>query len=40
MKKKYIYFYDPKVYAIYYRATKTLYYNMYFTAKTKLILFK
>lgn len=40
MKKKYICFYDPKVYAIYYRATNTIYYNVTFAANTKLYVVK
>jgi len=40
MKKKYICFCDPKVYAIYYRATNTIYYNVAFATNTKLYVIK
>ena len=40
MKKKFICFNDPKVYAIYYRATNTIYYNIAFAANTKLYVIK
>ena len=40
MKKKYICFCDPKVYAIYYRATNTIYYNVAVAADTKLYVIK
>ena len=38
MRKKYIKYHRGDVYAIYYRANRTMYYNLAFQAKTKLIL--
>lgn len=40
MIKKYIFFDDPTVYAIYYRATNTIYYNVMFAARTKLYVIR
>ncbi len=40
MIKKYIFYNDKKVFALYYRETKTIYYNVNFAAETKLIIFK
>lgn len=40
MRKKYICFNDPKVYAIYYRVTKVIYYNIAFAANTKIYVIK
>lgn len=40
MIRKYIYYCDKRVFALYYKTTKTIYYNINFAADTKLILFK
>lgn len=40
MNKKYVYYYDKRVFALYYRTTNTIYYNIDFAANTKLILLK
>lgn len=40
MRKKYICFSDPKVYAIYYRATNTIYYNVAFATNIKMYVIK
>nr|DAV98897.1 MAG TPA: hypothetical protein [Caudoviricetes sp.] len=40
MIKKYICFDSPKVYAIYYRVTNTIYYNVMFAAQTKLYIIR
>ena len=40
MIKKNILFNDPTVYAIFYRATNTIYYNVMFAAYTKLYVIK
>lgn len=38
--KKYIEYNDNKIYALFYKKTKTIYYNLCFTYKTKIIIFK
>ncbi|WP_279221150.1 hypothetical protein [Clostridium sp. AM27-31LB] len=40
MRRKYINYYQRTIYAIYYRSTKTIYYNLAFAGDTKLIIFK
>lgn len=40
MIKKHIYYKDKTIFALYYRATNTIYYNLLFVAETKLILVK
>lgn len=40
MIQKYIYYQDKAIYALYYRNTNTIYYNLFFDAVTKLILIK
>ena len=39
MIHKYIYYNEPNVYAVYYRTTKIIYYNLNFIGKIQLILF-
>ena len=40
MIKKYIYWYDCRVYAIYYSSINTIYYNLDFNGATQLIICK
>ena len=40
MNRKYIHYDNPEVYALYYRETNTIYYNMDFGYVTHIILFK
>ena len=40
MIKKYINYYDGRVYAIFYRKSNTIYYNLFYTGTTKLIIYK
>lgn len=40
MIKKYIRYHDQKIFAVFYKDTKTLYYNKLFTWHMKVILFK
>lgn len=40
MIKKYICYYDRKVYAIFYKDTKTIYYNLNYIGTTQLILYR
>ena len=40
MIKKYIRFYNRKIYAIYYRRNNTIYYNLNFSGEAQLIVFK
>lgn len=40
MVKKYIRFYNRRIYAIYYRKSSTMYYNLNFSGRAKLIIFK
>ena len=39
MIRKYVYYKDTYVYALYYRSTNTLYYNRNFTGECKIIIF-
>lgn len=40
MMKKYINYYDSRVYAIYYHRSNTIYYNLNFSGTTQLIIYK
>lgn len=40
MAKKYIHFHDGRIYAIYYRKSNTIYYNLGFRGKVEYIVFK
>lgn len=40
MTKKYIIYFDRRIYAIFYRKTSTIYYNLNFSGKVKVIIFK
>ena len=40
LTKKYIEYNDTKIYALFYAETKTIYYNLCFTHRTKIIIFK
>lgn len=40
LNKKYIHYYNSEIYALYYRVTNTIYYNLNFVSETHIILFK
>ena len=40
MIKKYIYWKNPRIYAIYYFCNNTIYFNLNFSGKTKLYILK
>lgn len=40
MRKKYIYYNDKYIYALYYRESNIIYYNLNFIGKTQIIIFK
>ena len=40
MAKKYINYKDSSVYALYYKENDTVYYNLNFSGKTKIILYR
>lgn len=40
MRKKYIKYFDNRVYAMYYSKSNTVYFNLNFSGTTQLIIFK
>ncbi len=40
MRKKYIYYNDDRIYAIYFQRSDTIYYNLDFSGFTRLIIYK